>query len=136
MRKDKRVKMGGLPNLLPSVSTYASPQIAGDQIDLLYSRPFAATILLKRQSCNMPNTTDGVGGAVEKVTLRDVTHQGGVLVLEDGRSLRVHPGDTSATTFWMPTTKLEISQDDISLAFPLNIHNTLIRSNINATWTK
>ena len=37
----------------------------------------------------MSDGTDGEGGAVEKVTLRDVTQHGGFLVLEDGRSLRV-----------------------------------------------
>ena len=83
----------------------------------------------------MPDGTDGDGGAIEKVTLRDVTDQGGVLVLEDGRTLRVHPGDTSFTIFWMPTTALEISQDDTSRLFPLNVHNKVIRSNINAAWT-
>ncbi len=55
----------------------------------------------------MSDGTDGEGGAVEKVTWRDVTQHGGVLVLEDGRSLRVRSGDTSATIFWMPTTRLE-----------------------------
>jgi hypothetical protein len=84
---------------------------------------------------DMPHGTDGKGGAVEKVTLHDVTDQGGVLILEDGRSLRVHPGDTSSTVFWMPTTALEISRDDASRLFPLNIHNTVIRSDINAAWT-
>ncbi len=79
--------------------------------------------------------SDEDGRAVEPVTLRDVTMHGAVLVLDDSRSLRVHPGDTSATTFWMPTTKLEISEDGrTSRAFPLNVHNTVIQSDVNAKW--
>lgn len=46
---------------------------------------------------------------VEKVTLEDVEKDGEVLLLKDGRRLRVNnPDDATVASIWMPSTRMTL----------------------------
>jgi hypothetical protein len=46
---------------------------------------------------------------VEKVTLEDVEKDGEVLLLKDGRRLKVtNPDDATAASIWMPSTRVTL----------------------------
>ena len=72
---------------------------------------------------------------VEEVALREARHQGQVLVLADGRTLRIHPSDATSTITWTPTVMLEISVDDSGLTFPLVVYNTDNEDEVHAMWS-
>ena len=67
--------------------------------------------------------------------LRHVDRQGHVLILEDGRMLRVAPSDATLAVTWIPSTMLEICEDRESVAFPLVVFNTVNDDGIHATWS-
>ena len=75
-------------------------------------------------------------GEAEQAVLRQVDRQGHILILEDGRMLRVAPSDATLAVTWLPSTILEICGDhETSLTFPLVIYNTVNDDGIHATWS-
>jgi hypothetical protein len=77
-----------------------------------------------------------VAGEGEQTTLRQVDRQGHILILEDGRMLRVAPSDATLAVTWLPSTILEICEDrETSLIFPLVVFNTVNDDGIHATWS-
>ena len=75
-------------------------------------------------------------GEREQAVLRQVDRQRHVLILEDGRMLRVAPSDATLAVTWMPSTNLEICEDrETSLTFPLIVFNTVNDDGIHATWS-
>ena len=75
-------------------------------------------------------------GEREQTVLRQVDRQGHVLILEDGRILRVAPSDATLAVTWMPSTILAICEDrETSLIFPLVVFNTVNDDGIHATWS-
>lgn len=50
-------------------------------------------------------------GEREQAVLRQIDRQGHILILEDGRMLRVAPSDATLAVTWMPSTILEICED-------------------------
>lgn len=77
---------------------------------------------------------EGEEDEVEEVALREVGQQGQVLVLADGRTLRIHPSDATSTSTWTPSVMLEISEDDSGLTFPLVVYNTDNEDEVHAMW--
>jgi hypothetical protein len=73
------------------------------------------------------NKDDAAEG--EQIMLRHV------LILEDGRMLRVAPSDATLAVTWIPSTMLEICEDRESVAFPLVVFNTVNDDGIHATWS-
>jgi hypothetical protein len=79
---------------------------------------------------------EDVAGEGKQAVLRQVDRQGHVLILEDGRMLRVAPSDATLAVTWMPATILEICEDrETSLSFPLVVFNTVNDDGIHATWS-
>ena len=75
-------------------------------------------------------------GEAEQAVLRQVDRQGHILILEDGRMLRVAPSDATLAVTWLPSTILEICGDqETSLTFPMVVYNTVNDDGIHATWS-
>lgn len=70
----------------------------------------------------------------EKVTLLAIDEDGTVIMLLDGRRLRVNPGDIPTACVWLPTAALEISDNKSDSIFPVTVWNTETDQKIDAMW--
>jgi hypothetical protein len=57
--------------------------------------------------------------------LRQVDRQGYILILQDGRMLRLVPSDATLAVTRIPSTMFEVCQHRESVAFPLAVFNTV-----------
>ncbi|OGP54457.1 MAG: hypothetical protein A2Y65_09760 [Deltaproteobacteria bacterium RBG_13_52_11] len=70
----------------------------------------------------------------ERETLIKIQDNGEILVLLDGRRLRVRPGDFPKSRSWLPMEELEISDDSSDPMFTVKIRNIEEREEILAMW--
>ena len=70
----------------------------------------------------------------ESATLLEVKEDGDVLVLLDGRELQVNPGDIPTACLWLPTTELEITEDESDSMFSVTVRNKASGQEISAMW--
>ena len=71
---------------------------------------------------------------MEQATLLEARKDGEILVLLDGRKLRVNAGDISKVCTWTPTTGLEINEGEGDTKFPVTVRNTGNGEEIGARW--
>lgn len=70
----------------------------------------------------------------EKETLLEVEKDGEELVLLDGRRLMVNPGDIPTACVWLPTTELEITENNKEEMFSVTVRNIEDKEEIKAMW--
>jgi len=70
----------------------------------------------------------------EEATLLEVEKDGEELVLLDGRRLMVNPGDIPTVCIWLPTTELEITENNNEGMFSVIIRNIGNNEEIKAMW--
>ncbi len=71
---------------------------------------------------------------MEEVTLWEVQKNGMILTLLDGRRLEVNPGDITTAILWLPTSSLEVSEDEGRRTYDLSVKHQGNGEQINARW--
>ena len=71
---------------------------------------------------------------MEEVTLWEVQKNGTILTLLDGRRLEVNPGDITTAILWLPTSSLEVSEDEGGRTYDLSVKNRGNDEQIKARW--
>jgi hypothetical protein len=71
---------------------------------------------------------------IERATLMEIQGGGEVLVLLDGRKLRVSSDNLPQSSMWLPMMELEISDESIGILHPIIVHNLELKETIRATW--
>jgi hypothetical protein len=71
---------------------------------------------------------------IEREMLMEIQDKGEVLVLLDGRKLRVRPDDLPQSSMWLPMMELEISDESIGILHPITVRNLELKETIRATW--
>lgn len=70
----------------------------------------------------------------EKETLLEVEKDGEILVLLDGRKLRVDPSDFPTSCLWLPTAELEITENRADGVFDVLVRNVEEDEQISSMW--
>jgi hypothetical protein len=71
---------------------------------------------------------------LERETLIKIEHDGEILVLLDGRRLRVRHGDLPISRRWLPMEELEISDDSSDPMYTLKVRDIEEKEEILAMW--
>jgi hypothetical protein len=71
---------------------------------------------------------------IERATLMEIQGGGEILVLLDGRKLRVSSDNLPQSSMWLPMMELEISDESIGILHPITVHNLELKETIRATW--
>jgi hypothetical protein len=71
---------------------------------------------------------------MEQVTLLETRNHGATLVLLDGRWLAVNPGDIPTAILWLPTSLLEIADNEDARFFNLTVKRQGTSEEILARW--
>jgi hypothetical protein len=71
---------------------------------------------------------------LERETLIKIEHDGEILVLLDGRRLRVRHGDLPISRSWLPMEELEISDDSSDPMYTLKVRDIEEQKEILAMW--
>jgi hypothetical protein len=70
----------------------------------------------------------------ERETLIKIEAGGEILVLLDGRRLRVRPADSAKSAVWLPMSELEISEQSGDPPYTSKVRNLEQSEEILATW--
>jgi hypothetical protein len=71
---------------------------------------------------------------IERATLMEIQGGGEILVLLDGRKLRVSSDNLPQSSMWLTMMELEISDESIGILNPITVHNLELNETIRATW--
>ena len=71
---------------------------------------------------------------MEEVTLWEVQKNVTILTLMDGRRLEVNPGDIPTAILWLPTSSLQVSEDEGGRTYDLSVKNRGNDEHIKARW--
>jgi hypothetical protein len=70
----------------------------------------------------------------ERETLSEIQQDGKVLVLLDGRKLRVRPGDFSKSRNWFLISELEMSKESDDPVYNIKVRNLEQDEEVRAMW--